>query len=105
MQAPLSGGVTFAEGTGRSGIAAFSAAQPAAPESFDWESLFVEDEALQVAAEVVAGRSDLRDLTALGMPRMHAAEVRRLHHCCLIHCFCSFLSATSQASITVRLWG
>ncbi len=41
----------------------------------DWETLAAEDADLRAAAEVVVGRSDLRELTALGMPRVDAAEV------------------------------
>ena len=75
VQAPLSGGATFSAGSGRSGVACFS--MSAGPEpGIDWRALSVEDQALRVAAEVVVGRSDLRDLTALGMPRIDADEVR-----------------------------
>ena len=75
VQAPLSGGATFSAGLGRSGVASFS--MSAGPEpGVDWQTLSVEDEALRVAAEVVVGRSDLRDLTALGMPRIDTDEVR-----------------------------
>ena len=73
LQAPLSGGALFVAGKGRSGVVWFSTA-PAEPGT-DWETLAAEDADLQVAAEVVVGRSDLRELTALGMPRMDAAEV------------------------------
>ena len=73
MQTPLSGGATFVLGSGRSGVACFST-DPAEPGT-DWETLGAEDADLRVAAEVVVGRSDVRELTALGMPRVDAAEV------------------------------
>lgn len=75
LQTPLSGGALFAAGKGRSGVVCFSTA-PAEPGT-DWETLAAEDADLQVAAEVVVGRSDLRELTALGLPRVDAAEVSR----------------------------
>ena len=75
VQAPLSGGATFSAGLGRSGVARFSTSAGPEP-GMDWQTLFVEDQALRVAAEVVVGRSDLRDLTALGMPQIDADEVR-----------------------------
>ena len=62
-------------GSGRSGVACFST-DPAEPGT-DWETLAAEDADLRTAAEVVVGRSDLRELTALGMPRVDAAEVSR----------------------------
>ncbi len=33
-----------------------------------------------MAAEVVMGRADMRDLTALGMPKIDAEEVRAVFH-------------------------
>ena len=74
LQAALSGGATFVTGLGRSGLACFSMTPAAAPGT-DWQTLAAEDADLRVAAEVVVGRSDLQDLTALGMPRVDAAEV------------------------------
>lgn len=35
----------------------------------------MQSEALRVAAEVVVGRADMQDLTALGMPKVEVEEV------------------------------
>ena len=40
----------------------------------------MQSEALRVAAEVVVGRTDMRDLTALGMPKVDAEEVTARCH-------------------------
>lgn len=73
MQTPLSGDASFVVGEGRVGVVCFSTAP--AHTGTDWETLAAEDADLRVAAEVVVGRSDLRELTALGMPRLDAVEV------------------------------
>ena len=74
LQTPLSGGASFVVGEGRMGVVCFTTAPPAKLGT-DWETLAAEDEAMRVAAEVVVGRADLRELTALGMPRVGAAAV------------------------------
>lgn len=61
-------------GEGRVGVVCFTTASPGR-RGTDWETLAAKDADMQMAAEVVVGRADLRELTALGMPRVSAVAV------------------------------
>ena len=56
------------------GVVCFSTAPPV-EQGTDWETLAAESADLQLAAEVVVGRSDLLELTSLGIPRIDGSEV------------------------------